>query len=160
VLPWVREGDLLITQWGSYLAGALYLFFGVMSPLIGIAMFMLNPNIAVDDTEFLLVTAALEHLHPILTAAFIAALSLALMSTSDSGLLAGAAFVTENLVPLIRGKPLSDQAKVRGTRIMVVVIGIIAILAVLTAATIYELGVLAWSLLLVGLFSPFALGLY
>ena len=54
--------------WGTYMAGALYLIFGVMSPLIGIAMFKLNPNIAPENTEFLLISAAMQHLHPILTA--------------------------------------------------------------------------------------------
>jgi Na+/proline symporter len=86
--------------WGSYIAGVLYLTFGVMSPLIGIMMFKLNPNIAPEQTEFLLVTAAMEHLHPVLTALFIAALASALMSTSDSSVLAGASVVTENIVPL------------------------------------------------------------
>lgn len=145
--------------WGTYFAGFLYLFFGIMSPLIGIAMFKLNPNIPPENTEFLLVSAAFEHLHPILTALFIAALSSALMSTSDSALLAGAAVFTENLMPLWN-KNMSDDAKLRWTRIMVVVIGLVAVSIALTAATIYRLGVLAWSILLVGLFTPFAFGMY
>lgn len=43
---------------------------------------------------------------------------------------------------------------------MVVVIGLVAITIALTAATIYRLGVIAWSILLVGLFTPFAFGMY
>jgi solute:Na+ symporter, SSS family len=146
--------------YGSYFAGAMYLFFGIMSPLIGIMMFKLNPNIAPDETQFLLVTAALEHLTPVLTALFIAALVAALMSTSDSSLLAGASVVTENLIPLIIGRKLSDKGSLWGTRAMVVVNAIIGIIIALWAATIYELAVLAWSLLLVGLFVPFAFGMY
>lgn len=145
--------------WGTYFAGFLYLFFGTMSPLIGIAMFKLNPNLAPENTEFLLVSAAFEHLHPILTALFIAALSSALMSTSDSALLAGAAVFTENLMPLWV-KNMTDQMKLRWVRIMVVVIGVVAVTIALTAATIYRLGVLAWSILLVGLFTPFLFGMY
>ncbi|HEX2979594.1 MAG TPA: sodium:solute symporter family protein [Anaerolineaceae bacterium] len=145
--------------WGTYFAGFLYLFFGTMSPLIGIAMFKLNPNIAPENTEFLLVSAAFEHLHPVLTALFIAALSSALMSTSDSALLAGAAVFTENLMPLWV-KNMTDEVKLRWVRIMVVVIGVVAVTIALTAATIYRLGVLAWSILLVGLFTPFLFGMY
>jgi SSS family transporter len=149
--------------WGSYMAGALYGFFGVMSPIIGIMMYklnQLNPGLIAEGSEGVLVTAALNFMPPIFTAIFLAALSSALMSTSDSALLAGAAVCTENLFPLISGKPLSERQKVRWTRIMVGVIGLLAILIAMTAATIYELGVLAWSLLLVGLFAPFALGMY
>jgi SSS family transporter len=145
--------------WGSYIAGFLYLFFGVMSPLIGIMMFKLNPNIAPEHTEFLLVTAAMEHLHPILTALFIAALASALMSTSDSSVLAGASVVTENIMPLF-WKNIEDKTKLLMTRIMVLVIGFISISIALWAGTIYKLAMVAWSLLLVGLFAPFAFGMY
>ncbi len=143
--------------WGTYLAGFLYIFFGIMSPTIGIMMYKLAPGM--ESSEGVLVKAALDYLPPILTAIFIASLSSALMSTSDSGLLAGAAVVVENLYPML-GKRLDDRSKVVWTRIWVMIIGALAIVIALTAATIYELGVLAWSLLLVGLFSPFALGMY
>ncbi len=143
--------------WGTYLAGFLYLFFGIMSPLIGIMMFKLNPGL--ENSDYVLVQAAVQHLPPVLTAIFMAALASALMSTSDSSLLAGASVVTENLMPML-GKKLSEVEKVKWTRIWVAIIGFVAILIAITAAVIYELGVVAWSLLLVGLFSPFALGMY
>lgn len=145
--------------WGSYIAGFLYLFFGIMSPLIGIMMFSLNPNIAPEDTEFLLVTAAMEHLNPVLVALFIAALASALMSTSDSSVLAGASVVTENIIPAFK-KDFTDKQKLLWTRIMVLVIGLISIAIALWAGTIYDLAMVAWSLLLVGLFAPFAFGMY
>jgi SSS family transporter len=145
--------------WGTYFAGALYLIFGVMSPLIGIMMFKLNPGIAPEDTEFLLIGAAMQHLHPILTGVFIAALASALMSTSDSSILAGASVFTENLLPFF-GLKLDDKSKLRWTRIMVVVIGLISVTIALAASTIYDLAMVAWSLLLVGLFAPFAFGMY
>lgn len=146
--------------YGSYFAGFMYLFFGIMSPLIGIMMFKLNPAIPPENTEYLLVTAALEHLSPILTAIFIAALTAALMSTSDSSLLAGASVVTENMIPVIIGRKLSDKESLWGTRAMVVVNAAIGIVIALIASTIYDLAVLAWSLLLVGLFVPFSFGMY
>jgi Na+/proline symporter len=79
-----------------------------MSPLIGIAMFAMMPNMALEQTEFLLVTAALNYLHPFLTALFIAALTSALMSTSDSSILAGASVFTENIMPYL-GKKLDEK---------------------------------------------------
>ena len=144
---------------GTYMAGILYLVFGVMSPLIGIAIFAMNPNILPENTEFLLVTAAIDHLHPFLTALFIAALTSALMSTSDSSILAGASVFTENIMPYL-GKKMDEITQLRWTRIMVAVIGVISLLLGLYAETIYKLSVFAWTVILVGIFAPFALGMY
>jgi SSS family transporter len=144
--------------YGSYFAGVLYLFFGIMSPLIGIMVFTLSPGM--EDTSYLLISAAMTHLPPILTAIFIAALASALMSTSDSSLLAGASAVTENLIPVITGKKLEGTRALWATRIMVIVNAAIALSIALWAQTIYELSILAWTLLLVGLFVPFAFGMY
>ena len=143
--------------WGTYMAGALYLFFGIMSPLVGIMMFQLAPGL--ENTDGVLVKAALDYMPPVLTAIFMAALASALMSTADSSLLAGASVVTQNLFPLF-GKQLTSREEVRWTRIMVAINGTIGIVIAISAAVIYELGVVAWSLLLVGLFAPFALGMY
>jgi solute:Na+ symporter, SSS family len=144
---------------GTYLAGILYLVFGIMSPLIGIAVFAMNPNILPENTEFLLITAAIEHLHPFLTALFIAALTSALMSTSDSSILAGASVFTENIMPYL-GKKMDEKSQLRWTRIMVAVIGVVSLLLGLYAETIYKLSVFAWTVILVGIFAPFALGMY
>jgi Na+/proline symporter len=143
--------------WGTYLAGVLYLFFGIMSPLVGIMMFKLDPNLVNPDS--VLVHAAITYVPPVLTALFMAALASALMSTSDSSLLAGASVVTQNLFPLF-GKKLDPANEVKWTRIMVLINGIIGVVVALYAQVIYELGVVAWTLLLVGLFVPFAFGMY
>jgi Na+/proline symporter len=144
--------------YGSYGAGVLYLFFGIMSPLIGIMVYKLSPGL--EDTSYLLVSAAMTHLPALLTAIFIAALTSALMSTSDSSLLAGASAVTENLIPLFTGKKLDGKKALWATRVMVIVNAVVALAIALWAQTIYELSVVAWTLLLVGLFTPFALGMY
>lgn len=144
--------------YGSYFAGVLYLFFGIMSPLIGIMAYKLQPGM--EDTSYLLVNAAMTHMPALLTAIFIAALVSALMSTSDSSLLAGASAVTENLIPLITGKKLEGKRALWATRIMVLINAVIGLSIALWAQTIYELSVVAWTLLLVGLFTPFAFGMY
>lgn len=101
----------------------------------------------------------MQHVSPIITALFIAALASALMSTSDSSILAGASVVTENIIPFFK-PDIDGKEKLRWTRIMVVVIGIISITIALLAGTIYHLAMVAWSILLVGLFAPFAFGIY
>jgi len=148
-----------VAVWGAFGAGALYLFFGVMSPLIGIAMFKLNPAILPEQTEFLLLSAAFQYLNPVLAALFIAALASALMSTSDSSVLAGASVFTQNVLPFFK-KSMTDKDNLRWTRIAVVASGLISVSVALLAGTIYRLAMVAWSLLLVGLFAPFAFGMY
>ncbi len=144
---------------GTYMAGILYGVFGILSPLVGIAMFKLLPTLAPEQTEYLVIFAALEYLHPVIAGIFVAALASALMSTSDSSILAGASIVTENILPKIKPN-LSEKAQLRWTRIMVAVIGIISLLIALFAATIYKLAIFAWTVLLVGQVVPFILGIY
>lgn len=143
--------------WGTYLAGALYLGFGIMSPLVGIMMFKLDSNVA--NFDGVLVMAAMNYVPPVLVALFMAALVSALMSTSGTSLLAGASVTTENLFPLF-GKKLNSAGLLKWTRIMVAVIASVGYIIAVRAQIIYELGVVAWSILLVGLFTPFAFGMY
>lgn len=144
---------------GTYLAATLYGLFGVLSPLVGIAMFKLMPQMSALESEYLIVSAATHYLNPFLAALFIAALASALMSTSDSSILAGASIMTENVLPgIIRG--MNEKKQLLWTRIMVVVIGFTSLLIALFAATIYKLAIFAWTVLLVGQVAPFVLGIY
>ncbi len=145
--------------WGSYIAAVLYFVFGVMSPLIGIMMHKLNPSIPDDQVEGLLMFVSQQYLPVWLNVLFIAALTSALMSTSDSAILAGASVFTENMLPLIY-KQVDEVQKLWWTRVMVVAIGGCCIGLALVIGEIYRLALMAWSVLLVGLFVPFACGMY
>jgi SSS family transporter len=145
--------------WGTYAAAALYFVFGVMSPLIGIMMFRLDPGIPEAELDGLLVMASMKYVPPVVTAVFLAALVSALMSTSDSSILAGASVFTENMMPVF-GHSLDERAKLRWTRIMVLVIGATSIAIAILIANVYRLATISWAILLVGLFVPFALGMY
>jgi solute:Na+ symporter, SSS family len=144
----------------TYIAAGLYLFFGVLSPLIGLAAFSaLGPDLAAEQTEFLIVSMAMKFLPPVLTALFVAALASALMSTSDSSLLAGATLFTENLVKVFK-PDLSDRAQLLLTRSALLVSGAVSLTIALYAATIYKLAVLSNSVILVGMAAPYIIGLY
>jgi Na+/proline symporter len=145
--------------WGSYVAAVLYFVFGVMSPLIGMMVHAKNPGIADEHLENLLVMTSQQYLPVALHVLFIAALTSALMSTSDSAILAGASVFTENVLPLFN-KRVTDEQKLWWTRTMVVIIGTICIGIGFTIQETYRLAQLAWSLLLVGMFVPFAFGMY
>ncbi|MSR59882.1 MAG: hypothetical protein EXS05_19960 [Planctomycetaceae bacterium] len=145
--------------WGSYVAAILYFVFGVMSPLIGIMMHKLNPNIPDEQVEQLLLIVSQQYLPVWLNVLFIAALTSAMMSTSDSAILAGASVFTENILPIL-GKRSDEVQKLWWTRLMVVIIGTACVGIALVIGETYRLAMIAWSVLLVGMFVPFAFGMY
>lgn len=145
--------------WGSYFAAVLYFVFGVMSPLIGIMLHKLDPNIPEKQVEGLLVMVSATYLPVWLNVLFIAALTSAMMSTSDSAILAGASVFTENVLPHLSGH-VNEVEKLRWTRRMVVIIGAACIGIALVIGETYRLALMAWSVLLVGMFVPFAFGMY
>lgn len=144
----------------TYLAAALYLGFGILSPLIGlVAHGVLGGDLAPEQTEFVLVTMATKFLNPILAAAFIAALASALMSSSDSSLLAGATMFTQNIVKVFK-PDLSDKSELMLTRVSLLVSGILSLLIALFASTIYRLAVLSNTSILVGMAAPYIIGMH
>lgn len=144
----------------TYTAAGLYLTFGVLSPLIGMAAYgAISTELVPEEAEFVLVTMSMEFLPPILTALFIAALASALMSTSDSSMLAGATMFTENIVKVFK-PDLSDKSQLFLTRMSLLVSGLISLVIALFAATIYKLAVLSNTAILVGMAAPYIIGMY
>lgn len=144
----------------TYIAAFLYITFGVLSPFIGMAAYSaIGPNIEADQTQFILITMAMKYLSPILVALFVAALASALMSTSDSSMLAGATMFTENIVKVFV-PDLADKTQLLLTRLALVVSGVLSLVIALWAETIYELAVLANTCILVGMVAPYVIGMY
>jgi SSS family transporter len=144
----------------TFLAGALYLGFGVLSPLIGVAAYgALGPDLGGAATENVLILMAIKYLPPALVAVFVAVIASALMSTSDSSLLAGATMFTENIVKVYKPK-LSDKDSLRLTRIALLVSGVMSLGIALFASTIYKLAVMANTSILVGMAAPYLIGMY
>ena len=146
----------------TYLAAILYLIFGVLPPLLGLAAYGtagIGPDLEVEQTEFVLVSMAMHYLPPLLVAIFVAALASALMSTSDSSMLAGATMFTENIVKVFK-PDLSDKTQLWLTRFSLLATGIISLLIALFAATIYRLAVLSCTAILVGMVAPYLIGMY
>lgn len=147
--------------WGSYIAAFLYLVFGIMSPLIGIMIFKLDPpNLDKDHLEGLLVVASQTYLPVWINVLFMAALTSAMMSTSDSAILAGASVFTENILPHLSKNKVDEVQKLWWTRFMVLTIGAVCIFVAWIIGDSYNLAMMAWSVLLVGMAVPFVCGMY
>lgn len=143
----------------SYIAAILYVTIGLIPVIAGIAMFEVNPDLGVPDTEMILPWMAMKFLSPFVCAIFVAGLVAALMSSADSALLAASAVVGYNGLRYFK-PDASDSDTLRLTRIMVPIVAIASLLLALYAETIYRLMVIAWSVILVGLAAPYIGGYF
>ena len=143
----------------SYISGALYLVIGIIPVILGIAMFEINPDLAIGETEMILPWLAINFMPPALTMVFVAALVAALMSSSDSALLAASSIIGYNGLRYIK-PDADDRLTLKVTRICIPIVAAGSLLLALYAETIYMLVVIAWSVILVGLFAPYAAGYF
>jgi solute:Na+ symporter, SSS family len=148
--------DEKTASYSSYLAGLLYVTVGMMPVVIGMIYFQMNPDLSIDDAlNKILLLMAVEHLHPFFAVLFVSALVAALMSSSDSAILAAASIVGYNGYKYF--KPAADEHQtLKMTKIMVPIVTLVSLMLALYFQAIYNLMVIAWSLLLVSLFVPYA----
>ena len=148
--------DEKTASYSSYLAGLLYVTVGMMPVVIGMIYFQVNPDLSIDDAlNKILLLMAVEHLHPIFAVLFVSALVAALMSSSDSAILGAASILGYNGYKYFKSD--ADEYKtLKMTKIMVPVVTIVSLMLALYFQAIYNLMVIAWSLLLVSLFVPYA----
>ncbi len=139
----------------SYISSGLYLTIGMIPVLLGIAMFEIRPDLLVDQTDQILPWMATQWLPPIATAVFVAALLAALMSSCDSALLAISSMVGYNMVKFVK-PDASSEFTLKTTRFVLPLAAFFSLTLALYFETIYMLVVVAWSVILVGLFAPFA----
>lgn len=148
-----------VASGSAAIAAMLYLVVGMAPVLLGSLMFELNPGLALEETEMILPYLAMNYLPPALAALFAVALIAALMSSADSALLAASSVIGRNVLRYI--KPGADSAlTLKVTRLCIPFIALASLLIALYAETIYMLAVITWSLILVGLFAPFAAGYF
>ena len=101
------------------------------------------------DIEQAMPRLASELLHPIFAGLFISGAVAAMMSTADSQLLVSTSAITEDFIHQYLGMKLSDRSLVNLSRIMIVLLGLvafgIAIFSVLQGKKIFGVVSYAWS---------------
>ena len=148
--------DEKTASYSSYLAGLLYVTVGMMPVVIGMIYFHLNPDLSIDDAlNKILLLMAVEHLNPFFAVLFVSALVAALMSSSDSAILGAASILGYNGYKYFNSDADEHQT-LKMTKIMVPVVTFSSLILALYFQAIYNLMVIAWSLLLVSLFVPYA----
>ena len=133
----LRSG-MIATFWG------LFVLFG--SVTLGVAGRVLFPGLA--DVEHVLPRFAADYLHPVIGGVVLAAITAAIMSTADSQLMYAATSLVNDLwLKLTKRKP-GNQKLVIVTRLVIVIMTIIAILVALSdVKVIYTFVLYAWGAL-------------
>ena len=146
-----------VAQNSAYLSSVIYLVFGIIAVLIGMAGSLLIPGL--ENPELVIPKLALKYLPPILASLFISALLAAVMSSADSSILACSSVLGKNLLPWI-WKSDSDQSVLKWTRLSVPVFAFLSMLVALFVGEVYTLLLDSFSILLVGLFVPLTAGIW
>jgi len=143
-----------VAQNSFYLAAVGYLAFAMIPVTLGIIASVTMPDLG--DSESVIPSLALHHLHPVSVAIFVGAILAAVMSTCDSALLASASLLSRIILPLVRKNP-SDALTLKVARYAIPAIAIVAIFIALKAQDIYDLLVDANVLALTATTVPFLL---
>jgi SSS family transporter len=146
-----------VAQNSFYFAGIGYLTMGMIPVTLGIIASVTMPGL--ENPERVIPTLAIEHLHPVAIAVFVGALLSAIMSTTDSALLAVASVFSTNILPLFKPNA-SDHARLVTTRIAIPVFGTFAVLVALYSQVVFDLIQDANSIILVCVTAPFIVGVW
>jgi SSS family solute:Na+ symporter len=140
-----------------YLAGLGYLVFGMIPVTLGIIASVTMPELA--DSESVVPSLAIEHLHPVAVAVFVGALLAAIMSSADSALLGCASMIANNVLPLVK-PDASQRLGLIVARAAIPGCGIIAIVVALKFQVVFDLMLDANILGLASIIVPFILGVW
>ncbi len=157
-----RNADTAVK--GPVIGGLSYLGFAFVPMFIGVAAFVVMPEVAArlaeEDTQKILPTLVMEHMPVWLQVMFFGALLSAIMSTASATLLAPSTTFVENILKNFH--PLSDKRELRAMRITVFVftVCVLGYAIVMEGTPIYELVAMAYQFPVVGAFWPLVCGLY
>ena len=140
-----------------YLGGVGYLVFGMIPVTLGIIASVTMPELG--NSEAVIPTLAIEHLHPVAVAIFVGALLAAIMSSGDSALLACASLIAKNVLPLVKHNP-SEKLGLLVARLAIPGVGILAIFVALKMQVVYDLVLDTNILGLATIIVPFILGVW
>jgi SSS family transporter len=146
-----------VAQNSFYLGAVSYVSFGMIPVILGIIASVSMPGLA--NSESVVPSLALEHLHPVAIAVFVGALLAAIMSSCDSAILAAATVFSTNVLPLIRKNP-SDRVRLIVIRLGIPVGGLLAIVGALNAGAVFDTILDANMLMLAAVIAPFILGVW
>jgi SSS family transporter len=146
-----------VAQNSFYLGSLGYLVFGMIPVTLGMIASVSMPGLT--DSEAVIPTLAIEHLHPVAIAVFVGALLAAIMSSADSALLACASLLAHNILPMVKPGATDRLGLITG-RLAIPVCGSISILVALHFQVVFDLMLDANIIGLAAIIVPFVLGVW
>jgi len=143
-----------VAQNSFYLAAFGYVTIGLVPLMLGFTASVTMPEL--DDPNAVLTDLAIEHLHPVFVAVFVGAIVSAILSTSDSILLAAASIVSTNLLPLVKNEP-SEKLRLQVVRFAIPVCGLLATYIAFNANRVVDVLIDSAAVLLAAIIVPFIL---
>ena len=157
-----RNADIAVK--GPIIGGISYLAFAFVPMFIGVAAFVVMPEVAAalaeEDSQKILPTLVMERMPVWLQVMFFGALLSAIMSTASATLLAPSTTFVENILKNFHRLP--DKRELRAMRITVFVftLCVLAYSIIMEGTPIYDLVAMAYQFPVVGAFWPLVCGLY
>ncbi len=141
---------------GSLLCGLLMAAYAFIPALLGLVARAQFPGIPENNA---LATVAVELLNPVLAGLLLSAVISATLSSASGDLLGAATIYVKDLHPRIAKSTLSDTAELTLSRVLVLLVGAIAIVIALASGQIIPLLVFAFTVRSAGPFAAFIFGL-
>jgi len=139
----LRKSALIGTVWNTLMAwGAIYI------GIVGRAYYPVKKLLPNSDPENLYPYLASTHLHPVIFGIIIASIFAAIMSTADSQLLVAASGVIRDIYQkiMVKGKEISQKKLVLLSRVVIILLVIIAlILGAIASQLVFWLVLFAWA---------------
>ena len=154
----------------SVMSGFFYMLVGVIPIVIGFSARLVFAKYGItaesmgDDLPNQVMPRMaiiiLGNLHPLLMTIFLAALISAILSSADSSLLAGSSLLVRNVIAEYLTEEQSRRYSLPLTRIVTVVLLVVATLLAFSSGSIYKLMINCWTSQLVVVFLPVMIALY
>ncbi|WP_176761234.1 sodium:solute symporter family protein [Desulforhopalus singaporensis] len=139
----------------GYLSALLYVSIGLIPIFLGMIYFRVNPDLSINSAlNNILLYMAVDHLPLAVTIIFIIALVAAIMSSADSVILGVSTLCCNNVWRYFRPE-LTDKDLLKGTKRMVPVVALVALLMALFAKAIFNLMIVVSILGMVSIAIPF-----
>lgn len=146
-----------VAQNAFYFGGVGYLVFGLIPVFLGIIASVSMPGL--EESESVIPTMMIEHLHPVAVAVFVGALLAAIMSSADSALLGVASVLSRNVLPYVRENP-SEKLSLSVARYSIPAVGLVAVVVALEFQKVFDLMVSSNILGLAIILVPFVCGIW
>lgn len=139
-------------------AGVYSFLYGLALSIVGMCAFIVLPNL--EDSQSAFTSLALTILPPGTLGLVLAAVCAALMSNASGALFASATLITNDIIKVYLKKDMNDKAIIQTSRIVTLVLGVIAIIFSAWIQNILVALDMAYAILSGAIFVPLIIGLF